>query len=160
GTSPSINSDGRFVAFIDLALDTTTDVNCTFTDSGNVRLYDSQASATAQPTVLGLAFDAVPMIRVQATLASTELSADGATLVWDALAAGKGSGDLNGEEDVFSVETSQDADLEVSKSVSDPSPNVGDTIPFTVTLTDNGPAPATGVEVTDLLPAGLALVSA
>src|SRR5262249_55566941 len=97
---------------------------------------------------------------VQATLASTELSADGATLVWDGLAAGNVSGDLNSDEDVFSVETSQDADLEVSKSVSDPSPNVGDTITFTVTLTDNGPDPATGVEVPDLLPAGLALVSA
>jgi uncharacterized repeat protein (TIGR01451 family) len=52
-----------------------------------------------------------------------------------------------------------EANLALSKTVSDATPNVGDTITFTVTLTDNGPADATGVEVTDLLPAGLTFVS-
>src|SRR5262249_20874773 len=54
----------------------------------------------------------------------------------------------------------QQADLAVGKTVSNPKPNVGDTITFTVTLTDNGPSNATNVRVTDLLPAGLTLVSA
>ena len=53
-----------------------------------------------------------------------------------------------------------DADLALTKVVSNASPNVGDQVTFTVTLTSNGPNPATNVEVTDLLPAGLALVSA
>src|SRR5262249_31032596 len=39
-------------------------------------------------------------------------------------------------------------------------PNVGDTITFTVTLTNAGPNGASNVEVTDLLPTGLTLVSA
>ena len=39
-------------------------------------------------------------------------------------------------------------------------PNVGDTVTFTITLSDNGPNTATNVQVTDLLPAGLSLVSA
>ena len=52
------------------------------------------------------------------------------------------------------------ADLALSKSVNDASPNVGDTITFTVTLTNNGPIGATNVEVVDLLPAGLSFVSA
>ena len=52
------------------------------------------------------------------------------------------------------------ADLSVTKTVSDATPNVGDQITFTVTLTNQGPDTATGVQVTDLLPAGLTFVSA
>src|SRR5581483_8858769 len=54
----------------------------------------------------------------------------------------------------------QQADLQLGKTVSDPAPNVGGTVAFTVTLTNNGFATATNVAVQDLLPAGLALVSA
>jgi uncharacterized repeat protein (TIGR01451 family) len=54
----------------------------------------------------------------------------------------------------------QQADLELTKTVNDPMPNVGETVTFLVTLTNNGPGIATGVQVTDLLPAGLTFVSA
>ena len=47
------------------------------------------------------------------------------------------------------------ADLSVTKTVSNATPNVGDQITFTVTLSNQGPDAATGVQVTDLLPAGL-----
>jgi len=52
------------------------------------------------------------------------------------------------------------ADLAVLKDVSNHTPNVGDSITFGVTVTNNGPAAASGVIVTDLLPAGLTFVSA
>ena len=58
------------------------------------------------------------------------------------------------------TETPQQADLQVTKTVSDPTPNVGDVVTFTVIVTNNGSDPATGVKLQDLLPAGLALVSA
>ena len=58
------------------------------------------------------------------------------------------------------TETPQQADLSVTKTVSDATPNVGDQITFTVTLSNQGPDTATGVQVTDLLPAGLTFVSA
>src|SRR5262249_17521579 len=45
-------------------------------------------------------------------------------------------------------------------SVSNPRPNVGDVITYTVTLTDKGPGTASGVQVSDLLPAGLTFGSA
>jgi uncharacterized repeat protein (TIGR01451 family) len=54
----------------------------------------------------------------------------------------------------------QHADLELTKFVSDPAPNVGDTVNFIIALTNNGPNDATGVAVTDLLPAGLTFVLA
>src|SRR5262249_9212040 len=52
------------------------------------------------------------------------------------------------------------ADLAVTKTVSNPTPYFGDNVTYTVTLTDNGPNNATGVTVSDLLPAGLKFVSA
>src|SRR5205807_1320526 len=58
------------------------------------------------------------------------------------------------------TETPQQADLVVIKTVNNPTPNVGDNLTFTITLSDNGPNTATNVQVTDLLPAGLSLVSA
>jgi uncharacterized repeat protein (TIGR01451 family) len=51
------------------------------------------------------------------------------------------------------------ADLVVAKTQSNPTPNVGDTITYIVTASDNGPDDATGVIVTDPLPAGLTFVS-
>ena len=59
------------------------------------------------------------------------------------------------------AEAQAQADLALTKTVSDAAPNVGDQITFTITLTNGGPtATAAGVAVTDLLPAGLSFVSA
>ena len=52
------------------------------------------------------------------------------------------------------------ADLTVTKTVDDASPAEGDTLTYVVTVTNGGPDDATGVEVTDTLPAGLTFVSA
>jgi uncharacterized repeat protein (TIGR01451 family) len=51
------------------------------------------------------------------------------------------------------------ADLVVTKRVSEATPAIGDTVTFTVTVTNNGPGEATGIQVSDGLPAGLTLVS-
>src|SRR5262249_9489102 len=58
------------------------------------------------------------------------------------------------------TETPQQADLMLGKVVDNPTPNVGDTIHYTITLADNGPNAATNVTVQDTLPAGVAFVSA
>ena len=67
---------------------------------------------------------------------------------------------VSGNNSASATETPEQADLALGKTVSDARPNVGDTVTFTVTLTNLGPDPATGVQVTDLLPAGLTFASA
>jgi uncharacterized repeat protein (TIGR01451 family) len=58
------------------------------------------------------------------------------------------------------VTIEQQADVAVAKAVSDPTPVVGQTISFSLFVGNRGPDTATDVVVTDLLPAGLAFVSA
>ncbi|NWG14601.1 MAG: DUF11 domain-containing protein [Acidobacteria bacterium] len=48
----------------------------------------------------------------------------------------------------------QTADLAVAKSVNNGTPAVGETVTFTITITNNGPGSATGIQVADLLPSG------
>jgi len=51
------------------------------------------------------------------------------------------------------------ADLSLSKTVNNASPNVGEQVTFTITMNNSGPYAATGVTVKDQLPAGLTYVS-
>jgi len=65
-----------------------------------------------------------------------------------------------GNNSASATETPQHADLQVAKTVSNATPNVGDTITFTVTVTNLGPDTAANVELTDLLPTGLTFLTA
>ena len=59
----------------------------------------------------------------------------------------------------FSV-ASPPTDLAITHTVDNATPNEGDTVTYTITLTNNGPATATNVSIDDVLPAGLVFVSA
>jgi uncharacterized repeat protein (TIGR01451 family) len=65
------------------------------------------------------------------------------------------------EDDYATVAVDPDpaADLELTKEVDVPDPPFGGEVTFTLTVTNRGPDPATGVAVTDLLPAGFFHVS-
>ncbi|MGB5462166.1 MAG: DUF11 domain-containing protein, partial [Aureibaculum sp.] len=65
------------------------------------------------------------------------------------------------EDDYDSVGITPSAvsDIELAKVVDNATPNVGTNVVFTITVTNNGPSDATGVEVTDLLPSGYTYVS-
>ncbi len=62
--------------------------------------------------------------------------------------------------DTVTVPVNASADIVLAKTVDNPAPNVGETVTFTVTASNAGPSNATGVAVTDALPAGLSFVSA
>jgi len=61
--------------------------------------------------------------------------------------------------EVVTVEGSPAADLAIAKSMAPPAPTLGQSATFTLTLSNAGPAAATGVTVSDALPAGLTYVS-
>ena len=64
------------------------------------------------------------------------------------------------EDDLVSIVlTPTAADLSLLKTVSSATPNVGDNVTFTLTVSNAGPDHATNVAVTDLLPSGLTFVS-
>jgi uncharacterized repeat protein (TIGR01451 family) len=51
------------------------------------------------------------------------------------------------------------ADVAITKIVSNATPNVGSNVTFTIVVSNNGPSAAANVQVTDLLPAGYTYVS-
>ncbi len=53
-----------------------------------------------------------------------------------------------------------EVDLNLIKVVNDGLPSIGDNVTFTITVTNEGPSDATGVQVTDNLPSGFSFVSA
>lgn len=62
--------------------------------------------------------------------------------------------------DCYAISPSVSADLGVAKTVDDASPAEGGTVTYTVTASNAGPGPATVVQLMDLLPTGVTLVSA
>ncbi|HNS18399.1 MAG TPA: Ig-like domain-containing protein, partial [Bacteroidales bacterium] len=62
-----------------------------------------------------------------------------------------------GEVEDYRVEITSQADLVTLKTLAsgDPTPNEGDIVTFTITVTNNGPAQANNVTLTDLIPDGL-----
>lgn len=66
-----------------------------------------------------------------------------------------------GEDDESTITiTPNVADVRLSKTVSSASPQLGQNVTFTITATNDGPQAASGLTVTDQLPAGFTFVSA
>ncbi len=65
----------------------------------------------------------------------------------------------DGEIEDYLITVRNVADLQLTKDVNAPTFNLGDTVTFTITVTNTGPSTATGVTIRDTLPAGLTSIS-
>lgn len=96
--------------------------------------------------------------------ARAALGTGGTTLTNTASISAAGNYDPNSGNDTASLAVTPNKvyiDLAVTKSVDNSAPNEGDTVAYTVTLSNHNPTyAASGVQVTDLLPAQIAYVSA
>ena len=68
-------------------------------------------------------------------------------------------GDQSEDDEDSSIVIPQTADLSLAKSASDPNPNVGDIVTFSLVLTNDGPSTATNVSIQDMLPLGFTYVA-
>ena len=104
---------------------------------------DLTASTSATLTVLASVNTTGALVNVARKTAQTEIDPN----------------PLNDDASV-SLNAVATADIDVGKTISTVSPPVGGQVTFTVTATNHGPSPATGVVVTDQLPDGFSFVSA
>jgi uncharacterized repeat protein (TIGR01451 family) len=83
------------------------------------------------------------------------------TIANTATVSGGGTDPVPGNNSATDTDTvTGSADIGVTKTVNNATPPVSTNVTYTVTATNNGPANATGVVVTDVLPTGLTFVSA
>ncbi|HEX2912658.1 MAG TPA: SBBP repeat-containing protein [Chloroflexia bacterium] len=66
----------------------------------------------------------------------------------------------NSGYDAFVAKINRETDLAITKTVDNPTPQIGDLVKYTVTVSNNGPAAATNVKITDQPPSGLTAVKA
>jgi uncharacterized repeat protein (TIGR01451 family) len=116
--------------------------------------FDAATGQWSIPGSLASGASVTLQLVAKVTVADTELT-NTATI------ATSGSPDPDSSNNTASVTlTGQAADIEVTKAVDQDTPLALNTpLTFTVTATNLGPSDATGVQLTDLLPAGLAYQS-
>lgn len=96
--------------------------------------------------------------------ATVDAATAGSTITNTATLNGISQAELNPANNTSSADITVSAmgavDLQLTKAVDNPAPNVGETVTYTVTLLNNGVGDATGIEVMDILPAEVSFVSA
>ncbi len=121
----------------------------TFADNSFNRTIGQVSANTSQSSLSPSGGTAPGSIMVEGTMSSLRFAVSGAQVGGGAAA-----------DAVEIVVCVPQADLELQTVVDTPAPTPGSTVTFTLTLTNDGPEAAPGVEVTGPLPAGLAFVSA
>ncbi|MCM5663567.1 PKD domain-containing protein [Galbibacter mesophilus] len=125
----------------------------TFVGATGTGIYDETTGIWLlnQPITVGETVNGTIVARVNAT--GNYLN------VAEITAADQTDPDLSNNQDDAEIIPNAIIDLSLDKVVSKLQPEIGETISFTLSLTNDGPSEATGVEVTDLLPSGYTFVS-
>ncbi|MFK8112437.1 MAG: DUF11 domain-containing protein [Rubripirellula sp.] len=113
----------------------------------NIGQINSGQSATL--TLMATVDSATVSTNTAELIAANEFDSDSAP----------GNGDGTEDDIAIAVVTPANADLSLDKSVSTMTPNVGETVTFTLTASNAGPDIAEGVMIRDVLPTGLSFVS-
>ncbi|SEK94666.1 conserved repeat domain-containing protein, partial [Aquimarina amphilecti] len=133
--------------------------------AGNTLTWTGLAVPVGTDTVT-LSFDAVvdaPTGAVDEYLNQAEITASDqfdpdSDPTSDSTVDDNGDGIADDDEDT-AVVVIQSSDLSITKSIDNSSPNVGDTVTFSLVVSNAGPDAATGVSVEDVLPIGFTLVA-
>ncbi|WP_196279142.1 CBM96 family carbohydrate-binding protein [Catellatospora vulcania] len=169
-TEPSISGDGRYVAFTSRALNLSgSDLdNCHDPAQGvdrpcpDVFVRDLQAQTTAFVSRASGAGGAGGDDRST----HPSISGDGKLIAFESVADNLSTEDSDAHADVYvrdwgaGLPPAPTIDLSVTVTASATAVPVGSNVTYTVRVTNAGPAPATGVAVTDQLPSGVTFVSA
>jgi uncharacterized repeat protein (TIGR01451 family) len=123
---------------------------------GSCAVTANLVTCTIDPLAAGATWTVAISVAVPAT-ASPGTVTNAATVA--AVGDTDASNDTDGEPTTVGSAVG-DADLSLTKAVDDPTPREDQVLAYTVVVTNAGPDVATGVEVTDPLPSGLAFVSA
>ena len=109
-------------------------------------------------TIGSLANGASTSITIEATV---DANTAGTTIINKTSAATGDQTDLTATGDVLeaAVYVNNETDIVLSKTVNNSNPNEGDVIRYTIAVSNEGSITATNIEITDILPAGLTLVS-
>ncbi|WP_186315970.1 DUF7594 domain-containing protein [Catellatospora sichuanensis] len=166
---PSISADGRYVAFTSRAMNLSADDLDTCYDPAqgsnrpcpDVFVRDLQSAAT---TFVSRA-TGVAGAGGNERSTSPSISGDGRLVAFESPARNLSAEDSDPHRDVFvrdwgaGLPPPPSIDLSVTVTSSAASVPVGSNVTFTVSVTNAGPAAATGVAVTDQLPSGVTFVS-
>jgi len=142
--SHNVRDASGFVSFsVDYMLNdgTATTANNDYTAASGTLAFNGQAGDTATFTITPVA-DIIPEGDEVLTVSLLNLSNTTHGI------------DISDIATITLLEDDSEVELEISKQVDDSSPNVGDTVTFTLLLTNNGPDTAIDASVTDVLPAG------
>lgn len=150
--APSISADGRYVAFQ--------------SDSGNIA--PEQSSIFPDEDIFVRDRVAGTTVRVSESSAGEEgnarsignaISGDGLVTVFGSEASNLVPNDTNGVKDIFVHDDRPAADLAVTKTDSPDPVRKGGTITYTIVVTNQGPATAASVQLTDMLSTSVRFVS-